>query len=168
MNREERRAMERATRRAPKTAMFRKAKMAHGRLHAQSGLDESQIRDLSLFAHASLTAITRGEGTPVDIDNLALVSNMALVLSQLGLGLDLQPAIMDAQDAVVSMQSRLARTGKVGASGPELQAVNVLLEVHDAQLEIPPTVEEMRKAVAEVKRRRESGQVIGIEYREEA
>jgi len=82
--------------------------------------------------------------------------------------LDLQPAIMDAQDAVVSMQSRLARTGKVDASGPELQAVNVLLEVHDAQLEIPPTVEEMRKAIAEVKRRREAGQVIGIEYREAA
>lgn len=164
MNRQERRAYERALRRTPNTAMYRKAKMANGRTYAQSDLDGDQVRDLSMFAHASLVAITRGEGGPVDIDNLALVSNMALVLSQMGLGIDLLPAIMDAQDAVVSMQARLARTGKAGASGEELKALNMLLEVHDAQLEIPPKVEEMRKAVAEVKRRRNAGQVIGIEY----
>ena len=96
----------------------------------------------------------------VDIDNLALISNVALVLAEMGLGADLLPEVMAGQDAVLALQARFARLGRVGAAGDELRALNGLLELHDAQLDIPPTVEEMRKAIAEVKRRREAGHVM--------
>jgi hypothetical protein len=160
MNREERRAMERAQRRLHNAPMYVKAKRAHGRAYGASELDASQVRYLSLIGHAALTAITQGTGTAVDVDNLALLSNVSLVLAEIGLGADLIPDVHAGQAAILSMQARLARVGKAGATGPELQALNTLMELHDAQLSIPPTVDEMRRALAEVKRRREAGQVL--------
>jgi hypothetical protein len=160
MNREERRAMERAKRRLQHAPLYIKAKRAHGRAYGASDLDASQVRDLSLIGHAALTAITQGTGTAVDVDNLALLSNVSLVLAGIGLGSDLIPEIHAGQDAILSMQARLARIGKAGATGTELQALNTLMELHDAQLSIPPTVDEMRRAVSEVRRRREAGQVL--------
>ena len=160
MNRAERRAFERANRRVHNSSMYIKARRKHGRFYNASDLDCTQVRDLQLIGHAAANAIRLGQGVPVDIDNLALISNMALVLAQMGLGADLLPEVLAGQDAVIGMQARLARTGKVGASGDELTALNTLLELHDAQLDIPPTVHEMRAAIAEVRRRREAGLVI--------
>lgn len=160
MNREERRAMERAQRRLHSAPMYIKAKRAHGRAYAASDLDQAQVRDLSLLGHAALTAITQGRGTERDVDQLAVVSNVSLVLAEIGLGADLIPDVHAGQAAIMSMQARLARVGKAGATGPELQALNTLMELHDAQLSIPPTVDEMRRAVSEVRRRREAGQVL--------
>lgn len=160
MNRAERRAMDRANRRLHHSPMYLKARRQHGRFYNASNLDCTQVRDLQLIGHAALTAITRGQGVEVDIDNLALISNVSLVLAEMGLGADLLPDVMAGQDAVLALQARFARLGRVGAGGDELRALNGLLELHDAQLDIPPTVEEMRKAIAEVKRRRENGHVM--------
>lgn len=160
MNRAERRAMDRAQRRLQHAPMYLKARRQHGRLYAASEMDPSQVRDLQLMGHAALTAITNGQGTEIDIDNLAMISNLSLVLAEMGLGADLLPDVKAGQDAVLALQARFARLGRVGAAGHELRALNALIELHDAQLEIPPTVDEMRKAVAEVRRRRDAGHVM--------
>lgn len=160
MNRAERRAFERANRRLHHAPMYLKARRAHGQAYNSSDLDCAQVRDLQLIGHAALTAITRGQGVPVDIDNLALISNMAMVLAEMGLGADLLNEVLQGQQAVISMQERLEQTGRVGASGPAIYALNVLLDVHDAQLDIPPSVHEMRQAIGEVQRRRRAGLVI--------
>jgi len=138
MNRAERRAMDRAERRLHHSPMYLKARRQHGRFYNASALDCTQVRDLQLIGHAALTAITQGKGVEGDIDNLALISNVALVLAEMGLGADLLNEVLQGQQAVISMQERLEQTGRVGASGPALYALNVLLEVHDAQLDIPP------------------------------
>lgn len=162
MNRAERRAMARAQRRMHASAMYRNAKRASGRAYARSELDADQCRDLALIGHAAMSALTRGQAADVDVDNLALLCNVAMVLSEHGLGSDLLDDIRTARDALVGVQERIQRTGRIGgATGPELQALNLLLEIHDAQLAIPPTVDEMRRAIGEVRRRREAGEVVG-------
>lgn len=120
------------------------------RLDATS-MDDNQRRDLMAFAYASLAAVPAGDATDVDLSNLAVITNISHLLCDRGYGADAEPEIIAAQDAVVSMQARYQRTGRVGASGPELQALRMAIDIHEQQMEAQPTCGEMRELLAEMR-----------------
>ena len=165
LNREQRRALERAARRPSKPQRSGNVEaIARAVMHAQRVIQPvtaDQARDLAIAYHGALNAIAQGKGTAEDANTLALAANIALMLVEVGLGIDQLPTVHAAQDAIVNMMSRERRTGRFGFAGQELRAVQDLLDLHDAQLSDPDCTEAvMCAALDECKRRREAGQVL--------
>lgn len=107
---------------------------------------------LKIKNHAALASITQGTGTRDDIDVVIAAMNITEALALLGKGKDWHQEIRAAQDAILQMGKRgLAKGDKFLFTGPEMQAVNLAMDVHDAQLD-ECTVAELEKALALVER----------------
>ena len=118
-------------------------------------------RDLAIGYHSALEAIRTGKATEADAHTLAMASNVTLMLCELGLGGDQIEAVKQAQGYIVAMMDRGAETGRYAFSGPGLQAVRSLLELHDAQLESADCTEGlMLAAIREIRRRMDAGAVL--------
>ncbi len=167
LNRAQRRAMEKAARRPQKPQRVASVDViARAITHAQRALQPvtaDQARDLGIAYHGALNSILTGKGTADDANTLALAANIALMLVELGLGIDQLPTVHAGQDAIVSMMAREHRTGRLGFTGSELKAVQDLLDLHDAQLADEDCTEAvMIAALDECRRRRDAGQVLGV------
>ena len=97
-----------------------------------------QSRDtLALSDLSTLDAITRGKGRLSDFRYLVDVCNLCEVLAKdyrIG-GTEVLEAVASAEAAFLSCAARIEKTGKIGFSGPELQAVREMLEWASAQRE---------------------------------
>lgn len=106
---------------------------------------------LKIKNHAALASITHGTGCRDDIDVVIAAMNITEALALLGKGQDWHPEIRAAQDAILLMAKRGLSKDKFVFTGPEMQAVNLAMDVHDAQLD-ECTVAELEKALAMVER----------------
>ena len=118
--------------------------------HVLSGMKRvgsiSAGTDLMIKNHSSLDAVRRGEATRDDIDVLIAAMNMTEALALMRIGEDWKVEIRAAQDALFAVGSRGAETGKFILRGPELTALNLGMEIHDAQLAVC-TVAELERAM---------------------
>lgn len=167
LNRAQRRMVEKAMRRPPKPQRTGNADAVGIAIRtaqrAIQPVSADQARDLAIAYHGALNAIASGNGNGEDANTLALAANIALMLVELGLGIDQLQTVHAGQDAIVSMMARERRTGRLGFTGPELKAVQDLLDLHDAQLSDEDCTEAvMIAALDECKRRRDAGQVLGV------
>ena len=101
---------------------------------------------LMIRNHTALEAVRKGEGTREDIDILISALNMTEALAFFKFGDDWAQEIRAAQDALLEVGRRGVETGKFILRGAELSALNVGMEIHDAQLEVC-TVSDMEKAM---------------------
>lgn len=103
---------------------------------------------LRIQNHASLDEITFGRGNKDHVDVLINMCNTAEAIAKLfpSKGGDWAPEIREAQDAVFNMGRRGVEKGSFVFTGPELQAVKTVMEVHDQQLE-ETTVKEIEQAI---------------------
>lgn len=85
--------------------------------------------------HSALTEVVQGRGNRDQIDVLIAALNMCEAYAIHGTGKDWLPEINEAQDALYHMAQRGVNTEKFLFRGPEMQAVNLAMEVHDRQLE---------------------------------
>lgn len=99
----------------------------------------SQIGDalviLKAKNHSALTEVVQGRGNRDQIDVLIAALNMCEAYAIHGKGKDWLPEINEAQDALYEMAKRGLESEKFLFRGPEMQAVNLAMEIHDAQLE---------------------------------
>lgn len=102
--------------------------------------------DLMIKNHSSLDAVRRGQATRDDIDVLIAALNMTEALALMRIGEDWKVEIRAAQDALFAVGSRGAETGKFILRGPELIALNLGMEIHDAQIDAC-TVAELERAM---------------------
>lgn len=110
--------------------------------------EQAETVTLRMKNHASLEEITKGRGTKAHMDLMIVALNMteALAMIRDELGADWREEIKAAQDALFSMAMRGVAKGKFLFTGPELQAVNLAMELHDQQLDAC-TVDELQKAI---------------------
>lgn len=103
---------------------------------------------LKIKGHQALLDITQGKGTRQQIDIIIAAMNMAEALYRVNpeLGEDYAKDIRAAQDAILTMSRRGLEKGSFLFTGPELQAINQGMEVHDAQLDAC-TIGELDKAL---------------------
>lgn len=96
-----------------------------------------QAVDLKIKNHAAMQAIVSGDATRDDVDVVIAALNMTEALSRVRneLGADWKDEIRQSQDALLQMARRGVQTGRFVFKGPELTAVNLAMEIHDAQLE---------------------------------
>jgi hypothetical protein len=85
--------------------------------------------------HSALTEVVQGRGNRDQIDVLIAALNMCEAYAVHGKGKDWLPEINEAQDALYHMAQRGVNTEKFLFRGPEMQAVNLAMEIHDRQLE---------------------------------
>jgi hypothetical protein len=103
---------------------------------------------LKLKNHEALDSILKGEGTRVHVDVLIHAVNMAEALIRIrdDLGADWAQEIKAAQDAIYTMGKRGFEKGRFAFTGPEMTAVKLVMDIHDAQLD-DCTVKEMEMAL---------------------
>jgi hypothetical protein len=85
--------------------------------------------------HSALTEVVQGRGNRDQIDVLIAAMNMCEAYALHGKGEDWLPEIKQAQDALYDMALRGLEAEKFLFRGPEMQAVNLAMEIHDQQLE---------------------------------
>lgn len=123
--------------------------------HAISGVRPltsvgSYFIDLKIKNHHALAQMTAGTATRSDVEILVAALNMAEALAKLRVGKDWMPEIEAGQEALRSMLIRATEKKRFLFTGPELNAVNLANDVHDAQLEAA-TVAELEKAIGLVR-----------------
>lgn len=127
----------------------------------QQQLDESQMVDLTLAVRAAAHALRIGAGTEHHVHTLASCINLALVLTERGAGIEFQPAVIAAQEALVHTIERGKRTGQWGFSGPDMKRVDAAVELYEAQLQAIPRRAAI-EAVREVTSRMDRGLVFEV------
>lgn len=103
---------------------------------------------LKLKNHEALDSILTGQGTKSHVDVLIAAVNMseALIRVRDELGKDWAEEIRAAQDAIYTMGRRGHERNSFVFTGPEMTAVKLVMDLHDAQLD-DCSVREMEQAL---------------------
>lgn len=98
--------------------------------------------------HAAMDALRRGEATREDMDVLIGAFNMteAYTILRPDLGADWVKEIRDGQDALLMVAARGIESGRFVLKAQELVAMNLVMELHDVQLD-QTNVREMELAM---------------------
>ena len=110
----------------------------------------SYLLNLQLQNSASLTALLKGTATRRDMDILIAMSNITQSLRELGFGKEYQDVTIGGREAIIGIAHRAKTHGRFTPTGTEIQQLNALMELHDAQMEII-TVQDMDIAIAHAK-----------------
>ena len=104
--------------------------------------------DLKLKNRGALDSILMGNGTRDHVDVLIAAVNIceALIRIRDDLGVDWAKEIRAAQDAIYMMGRRGVEKSRFAFTGPEMTAVKLVMDLHDAQLD-DCTVREMETAL---------------------
>jgi hypothetical protein len=98
--------------------------------------EHGKAMTLKIKNHQALASMTAGTGSREDIDILIAAMNIAEALAiKAALGDEYRAEITAAQDAIVSMGRRGLDRDRFLFTGLELTAMNVGMEIHDAQLD---------------------------------
>ena len=110
--------------------------------------ESGEAVSLKIKNHSALSDITQGQGDKNKVDVLIAAMNMAEALHIVNpqLGKEYAPEIKAAQDAIYNMAKRGVTKGRFVFTGPEMQAMNTGMEVHDAQLDAC-TIGELEAAI---------------------
>lgn len=102
--------------------------------------------DLKIKNHMAMTSLLRGQAKRVDMDKLIAMSNVTEALWELGFGKEYGDVCTDGRAALVSISQRAVTHGRFTPTGPEIGKLNMLMELHDAQMDII-TVRDMEQAL---------------------
>lgn len=119
---------------------------------------ESYLIDLKIKNHGAMAALTQGRATRIEIDALIAMSNVIEALWTLGFGTEYEDVIVAGQAALIEVGRRGLATGKFILRASEMSALNELMELHDAQMDVI-TIRDMDQALAVVNKRVKAGKV---------
>lgn len=88
---------------------------------------------LRLVELSAIESFTKGQATVEDWKSLADLLNVAETMSRGGVGPEVLEACERAQDGLSDAHDRFKATGRMGLSGPAIQAMRDLAEYHDLQ-----------------------------------
>ena len=108
---------------------------------------DSYLVDLKIKNSEAMYALLHGTATKIDINTLIAMSNMTEALHQMGFGKEYQDVCVDGRFAILSIVQRAEKHGRFTPTGPEIQMLNLLMELHDAQMDIV-TIRDIEKALA--------------------
>jgi hypothetical protein len=112
--------------------------------------DVSAGTTIKIRNHDAMNNLRLGQASRAEMDAIIDAMNVAEALANRGLGEDWKAEIRAAQDAMLTLARRgVANDMRFIAKGEELKALNLCMEVHDAQLEVV-TVRELELAMLDV------------------
>lgn len=101
---------------------------------------------LKIKNHAAMTALTQGRATKEDLDTLIAAMNMMEALYRLGFGREYSEVVGAGLNALLAVSRRGAANLRFLLKAEEMNALNLAMELHDAQLDLV-TVREMEQAI---------------------
>jgi hypothetical protein len=122
---------------------------------------DSFLLDLKIKNHLSMSSLTQGKATREDMDKIINMANIAEALYRLGFGADYKDVLQEGSSAVLAIARRGAETNRFVLWGAEMKALNTLMELHDAQMEVI-TIKDMERAVALVENERKQKRMTSI------
>lgn len=93
-------------------------------------LDEIRLRNLS-----AVEAFAKGVATPADWRTVADYLNVAETMARGGIGPEVLEPCRKVQEALGEAHRRYKQMGRLGLTGPEIQALRELHEYHDLQIQ---------------------------------
>ena len=108
---------------------------------------DSYLIDLKIKNHGAMASLTRGEATRAEIDTLITMVNFVEALYRMGIGTEYKDVVQEGLDALHTVGKRGIETGKFILKAGEMNALNTVMELHDAQMEVI-TIKDMEKAFA--------------------
>lgn len=121
----------------------------------------SFMLDLNIKNHGALTMLTTGKGTKWDIDTLIAMVNVTEAFARLGFGQDYADVVRDGIAALRSVGKRGLETGSFVLKSLEMNALNTIIELHDAQMSMV-TLKDMDKAIALINEERRQKKMMPI------
>jgi hypothetical protein len=106
--------------------------------------------DLKIKNSEAMVSLMQGRAAKADMDILISMSNVTEALQQMGFGKEYQDVCVDGRFAILKIIDRAQQHGRFTPTGPEIQLLNLLMELHDAQMDVI-TVRDIEKAPALVK-----------------
>jgi hypothetical protein len=101
--------------------------------------------DLKIKNHMAMTNLTQGKATREDMDTLIPMANFVEALYRMGFGRDYATEVSTGLDALHAVGKRGAESGRFILRSQEMRALNTLMELHDAQMDVI-TVKDMERA----------------------
>ena len=109
---------------------------------SQAGIVNVQIKN-----HNAIDALRKGVADREDIDTIIEALNIAESLQRLGIGDEYKDELRAAQDALYAVSKRgIDREYRFVLKAQELAAINLGMEIHDAQIEVT-TIHQMEDAL---------------------
>lgn len=111
---------------------------------------EQYLVELKIKNHLAMSTLTKGLATRGDIDTLIASVNIVEALYRLGFGREYADVVKAGLNALRSVGKRGVESGRFILKADEMNALNLVMELHDAQMDII-TIKDMDKAIALVK-----------------
>ena len=115
---------------------------------------DSYLIDLKIKNHGAMTALTQGQATRKEIDVLIAMANICEALFRMGFGTEYDDVVRLGSDALYAVGRRGVETGRFILRAEEMTALNTLMDLHDAQMDVI-TIRDMEHAI----------KVVDAEYR---
>lgn len=106
---------------------------------------DSFLIDLKIKNHSAMATLTQGRAVRADIDMLIAMANICEALYRMGFGTEYTDVVKHGSDALYAVGKRGAETGRFILRAEEMTALNTLMELHDAQMDVI-TVKDMERA----------------------
>jgi len=106
----------------------------------------SHALNLKIRNHLALSNLTQGKATRQDIDTLISMVNIVEALYRLGFGKEYAEEVKNGLDALHAVAVRGKDSNRFILKADEMNALNVISELHDAQLEVI-TVKDLDQAI---------------------
>lgn len=113
-------------------------------------LHESYLIDLKIRNSLAMSTLLRGGAKKSDMDMLIAMSNIAEALCALGFGKAHKALAKEGERTIKRIILRAVKILRFTPTGPEIVALNALMELHDAQMDAI-TVGDMERALAYAK-----------------
>ncbi len=107
---------------------------------------EKYFIDLKIKNHDALRSLTQGMAVRADIDTLIASMNITEALYRLGFGREYADVMRGGLDSLHAVGKRGVANNKFILKSDEMNALNLAMDLHDAQLEII-TLKDMENAI---------------------
>lgn len=119
------------------------------------------VMKIKMANHSAMTELLAGRAVRRHLSDVVACYNTTRCLVLNGCGDEHYQVVLDAGDAIEAVAKRFAEHGRYVLTGPEINALNLLLELADAQIEIA-SIGELLRATARAKAEFYSGKCVRL------
>lgn len=127
----------------------------------------SHALNLKIRNHLALSNLTQGKATRDDIDILINMVNIVEALYRLGFGKEYADEVKNGLDSLHAVAVRGKDNNRFILKADEMNALNVICELHDAQLEVI-TVKDLDQAIDLVEKERRAKRMRPVVQKEKS
>ena len=107
---------------------------------------EDYLINLQLKNSSAMERLLKGKANKQDMNTLIAMSNITEALQLMGFGTEYKEVGVDGREALIGIIMRAVKILRFTPTGKEIQSLNMLMELHDAQMDVI-TVKSMDEAI---------------------